>query len=163
MKTLLLLRHAKSSWDEPGIDDHDRPLKKRGRRDAPAMGQLIREQDLRPECIISSTARRARETTELVSEACGYTSTPQFSGEIYEAPPERYLSVLHQLPNAMTRILVVGHNPGMEELLEGLTGQGIHMPTAALAQLELPIDSWQELTASTKARLVHFWIPKELA
>ena len=85
MKTLLLLRHAKSSWKDGDLDDHDRPLNKRGKRDAPRMGQLLRDQDLLPELILTSSARRCRKTAEHVIQSSGYRGETRITGELYEA------------------------------------------------------------------------------
>ena len=85
MKTLLLMRHAKSSWDDPDVADHDRPLNKRGKKDAPRMGQWLAEQGLTPEVIVTSTAKRARKTAELVAESCGCQREPIVLPELYHA------------------------------------------------------------------------------
>jgi phosphohistidine phosphatase len=162
MKTLLLLRHAKSSWDNPALGDHERVLNKRGQRDAPRMGRLIADEEIVPDCIVSSTASRARATAELVAEECGFSGEIQFVRELYHAPPSAYFSVLSQLPIDRKRVLVVAHNPGIEELQLLLTGEFESMPTAALAQIELNIDAWKQFDRDCEARLLHFWRPKEL-
>nr|NIL98123.1 hypothetical protein [Planctomycetales bacterium]NIP70269.1 hypothetical protein [Planctomycetales bacterium] len=94
MKTLLLLRHAKSSWDDSALDDHDRPLNKRGKRDAPRMGQLLVQQDLVPDCILTSTARRARKTAEAVAKACGGVVPLTEMPELYHATAEEIVGVV---------------------------------------------------------------------
>ncbi len=164
MKTLLILRHAKSSWKEANLDDHDRPLNKRGKRDAPLMGALLRREELLPDLILSSTARRARATTELVVEESGCEGEAQFLRDLYAAGPEAYIEALSELSNHYECVMVVGHNPGLEELLEWLTGDYEPMPTAALAQVQLPIQSWEELMDldETEASLLNLWRPKEL-
>lgn len=162
MKTLLVLRHAKSSWREAGLADHDRPLNKRGQHDAPRMGRLLRQQDLVPDLIISSSAVRARKTAQLAIEAMDYNGELRLEREIYAAEPEAYLDVLQALPDAFERVMVIGHNPGLEELLELLTEDWQRLPTAALAQVELDLDTWQDLSDETPGRLVHLWLPREL-
>jgi phosphohistidine phosphatase len=160
MKTLLLLRHAKSSWKEPGLDDHDRPLNKRGKHDAPEMGKLVRKLDLAPDLILCSTARRAYDTARAVADACGYASEIETQRDLYLSDTTCYLDILHHLPDEVGSVMVVGHNPDMEELLALLTDNAEAMPTAALAQVELPISSWQELTEATDGRLKGVWTPR---
>jgi phosphohistidine phosphatase len=162
MKTLLLLRHAKSSWKDDSLDDHDRPLNKRGKREAPRMGQLLKEVNLLPDLIVSSSARRARKTAEHVIHASGYRGETRFTGELYDAPPQRLLEFLAVLPESLERVLVVGHNPGLEELLESLTGEYRPLSTASLAQVELPIAAWSAIADRPLGRLANFWQPREL-
>ena len=162
MKTLLLLRHAKSSWKDEEVSDHDRPLNKRGKRDAPRVGKLLQETQLAPELIISSTAKRARKTASKVAKECVYEGVIELTGDLYLAPPAQYIQVLRNVPEHIQRVLVVGHNPGTEELLAQLTGCVTHFPTAALAQIELDIDTWDQLTHTTRGRLIDSWRPNEL-
>ena len=162
MKTALILRHAKSSWDNMHQQDHERPLNKRGKRTAPRMGQLILEQQLTPDTIISSTAQRARETVEAVASSCQFPGEIIFDDNLYLAPPIVYLDILKTLPDQCQRILFVGHNPGMEELVTQVTGQPVTMPTAALAHLQWQIDSWEQLPETDSGTLCDFWVPREL-
>lgn len=162
MKTLLILRHAKSDWGDERLPDHDRPLNSRGRADAPRMGQLIREQDLVPELILSSTARRAHHTAQLVANACGYEGEILASREMYHADPENYVEAIRQRAGDKNIVMVVGHNPGMEELVEVLTKESVTMATANLAQVTLQIQSWRELGGHTRGKLMNFWRPREL-
>ncbi|MCZ6676151.1 MAG: histidine phosphatase family protein [Candidatus Poribacteria bacterium] len=162
MKTLLILRHAKSSWNDIELADHDRPLNKRGKRDAPRMGQLLREQGLVPDQIISSTAKRARQTAKRVAKASGYTGKITLTRAFYHASPEAYFAVLSDLPDDYQRVMVVGHNPGMEELVARLTRRPEIMTTAALAHVSLPIEHWYEVHDRVKGGLIHIWRPKEL-
>jgi phosphohistidine phosphatase len=162
MRTLLLLRHAKSSWDEPSLSDHERPLNKRGRKDAPRIGELLAQANLLPDCIVGSTAQRVRETVELVVQQASYRGKTEFRPELYLASQETYIEVLRTLPDHCASAMVVGHNPGLEELLSGLTGVREHLATAALAQVELPVAAWSELRVGIAARLINLWRPKEL-
>lgn len=161
MKTLLILRHAKSSWKEAELDDHDRPLNKRGEHDAPRMGQLLREEDLIPDLILSSTAKRARKTAEAVAEASGYEGEVQFIPELYGGGPEAYLDTLHNQPGDHPCVLVVGHNPDLEELVEALTGETVSLPTAALVRIALPVENWEALDAEVEGVLAGVWTPRE--
>ena len=162
MKTLLILRHAKSSWAQSGLGDHDRPLNGRGKLDAPKMGDLLRKEDLVPELIISSSAVRALKTAELVADAAGYEDEIKITRQLYHAAPENYFEVLGGVDDAFKRVMVVGHNPGMEDLIYDIVGRSEILPTAALAQIELSISSWQEIDWGSDGRLVNFWVPKEL-
>ena len=162
MKHLILVRHAKSSWKDSDIDDHERPLNKRGKKDAPRMGRLIREENLLPDLIVSSSAKRCRKTAEQVIQHSGYRGETRFTGELYEATPSDLRAFLGRLPGGVSRVLLIGHNPGLEEFLESLVGVYTPLTTAALAQLELPIDDWKELAAETRGELKQTWQPREL-
>jgi len=162
MKTLLILRHAKSSWKHP-VADHDRPLNDRGRSDAPRVGKVLREADLVPDWIVCSTALRARKTAEEVAKHSGYSGKVELTRDLYLAGPERYRSVLRAAPNEYDRVLVVGHNPGLEMLLTDLTGIRDALPTAAFAQVRLEIARWRDLDGNTRGSLVELWRPRSAA
>ncbi len=162
MKTLLLLRHAKSDWSHQGQRDHDRTLNPRGRRDAPRMGRLLQAQTLQPDMILCSSAKRARKTAKLVVEGGDLQATIEVVSDLYLAPPETYVEVLHQQGADGARILMVGHNPGIERFANRLTGAQEAFPTAALAEIGLEIDEWSELSLDTPGRLRNFWRPREL-
>ncbi|MDJ0974375.1 MAG: histidine phosphatase family protein [Planctomycetota bacterium] len=164
MKTLLVLRHAKSSWKQPELADHDRPLNKRGKRSAPLMGALLDEQGIVPDLIVSSTARRALDTARSVAEAAGYEGDIEARRELYHAEPQDYLEALADVTDAFDRVMVVGHNPGMEMLVSHLAGHYERFPTAALAHLVLAIDAWHEAPGVTPAaaRLEGLWRPRDL-
>ena len=162
MKTLLLLRHAKSDWRDPQLADHDRPLNKRGKRDARRMGRLLRDENLLPDLIITSTAERTRTTVEGMAAESAYAGKIKARRVFYLAGPESSLEVLRGVPDTYQRVMVVGHNPGLEELLAQLTGTVIILPTAALAQVSLPIRHWGELGEETKGKLKGVWRPREL-
>jgi len=162
MKTLLVLRHAKSSWDDPALGDHERPLNKRGRRDAPRMGALVREYGLMPDIVISSDAVRARLTAEAVAAAARYAGEILLDPHLYMACPADILSLLPTVRENAESVMVVGHNPGLEKLVEQLTGERQDLPTAALAQIRLPVDQWRDLKRSTRGTLVGLWRPEEL-
>ena len=163
MKTLLILRHAKSSWKHVDLQDHDRPLNKRGRRDAPRIGQLLQNQRLCPELILSSTARRTRKTAAKAARQCGYQGVIELDGTLYLAAPDAYIAALRKVDDPIQCVMVVGHNPGLEQWLAMLIGCAVRLPTATLAHVELELTSWQELTSQTHARLVTLWNPGEMA
>lgn len=163
MKTLLILRHAKSSWKDPGMTDHDRPLNARGKQDAPRIGQLLRDQGLPPDLILSSTAKRARATAKRVVEGGELACSPQLLDQLYLASAETYIDVLRQQPAECERILVIGHNPGLEDLVQSLTGTSLALPTATLVQIEFAIDTWFELPGVGAGKLVAHWEPRDLS
>jgi len=162
MKTLLILRHAKSSWKDGSLADHERPLNQRGRADAPRMGALLRAEGLAPDLILSSTAARARETARLAAEECGFGGDIELREAFYPGDPEDYLQALGELSGDHEIVMVVGHNPGLEELLEVLTGEYQRLPTATLARIDLPVASWAELDEEVEGKLIDLWRPKEI-
>jgi phosphohistidine phosphatase len=162
MKTLLILRHAKSSWKKPDLPDHDRPLNKRGKNEAPKVGQYLKENDLVPDLILCSTARRAMETAQAVADACGFEGTVDAHKDLYLSEPSIYLDILRCLPDEARRVMVVGHNPAVEELLTMLTEVDEHLTTSALAVIDLPISSWEELNEATDGKLQILWVPRQV-
>ena len=162
MKTLLVLRHAKSDWSNANQSDYDRTLNARGHRTVPRMGEKIAEHDLTPDLIVASSAMRAKTTAELVAISCGYEGTVEYTQHFYLAPPDAYIQHLNNLANDRERVMVVGHNPGMESLIHVLTGEFESMPTCALAVVTLLVDSWSDLTNETTGELVSLWRPKEV-
>jgi phosphohistidine phosphatase len=165
MKTLLILRHAKSSWKHLELSDHDRPLNKRGKRDAPIIGELIRKKGLVPDVIFSSTAVRAKDTASAVASASGYAGKIIFLFALYSASPNEYIKFIEDLKDDdnYSSILVVGHNPSIEELVQMLTGEFQEMPTCALAMITLQIETWSSLRKHIgQGKLTALWRPREL-
>ena len=149
MKTLLIMRHAKSSWDDAAMSDFERPLNERGLKTAPLMGEYIRENQPQSDSIVSSPAERAKQTAHIVKKSAQIESEIIFNEKIYEASVGRLLEVIGEQPETVKSILLVGHNPGLEGLVKLTTGETHAMPTAALAIVDLPIDKWSDITAST--------------
>lgn len=161
MKTLFLLRHAKSSWDDPNLTDFERPLNKRGLEAAPKIGQYIKQQNIKPDVVISSTAARARETAELIIESAELEVELRFEERIYEATWLDLLRVIASIGDEKETALLIGHNPGFEETVFRLTNERVTMLTAALVKTELDIKHWND----TRELCGKFgWIirPKEL-
>jgi phosphohistidine phosphatase len=149
MKQLYLLRHAKSSWKDTSLPDHDRPLAGRGRRAAKAIARHLREQRIEPELVLCSTARRARETLERLEPALG-TPSVQVEGDLYAASAPQLLERLRNVPDKVESVMLIGHNPGLQELALDLARASpavrdvaTKYPTAALATLAFPAWSWQ--------------------
>jgi len=162
MKTLFLLRHAKSSWSDPQLSDFDRPLNERGRRTAPFMGQVMRERGYRPAIIISSPARRAKDTAMLVAGVLEHPESIQFEDRLYEAGPQTLLSITRAIDIDHSSAMLVGHNPGTEGFVRLLTGKNEPMPTASLAVIELAIESWSDAELG-RGNLKEVLRPKELS
>jgi phosphohistidine phosphatase len=165
MKTLLLMRHAKSSWKESNIPDHDRPLNRRGKHDAPLMGKLLRDQKMNLDLIISSTALRAESTANLIAKAVRYKGRIILDKALYNAEPMDLLTFLGNSSNEYNSVLLVGHNPTVEETVQMITNSpDITMATCAIAHLTLSIDTWTDLKEkqTLSGKLENFWTPKEL-
>jgi phosphohistidine phosphatase len=167
MKRLYLLRHAKSSWKDTSLPDHDRPLAGRGRRAAKAIARHMREHGVEPELVLCSTARRARETLDRIASALG-SPTVRVESEIYAASAPALLERLRGVPDTVESVMVIGHNPGLQELALELARPAsatselaAKYPTAALATLAFDASSWQELDRDT-AELVELVRPRDL-
>lgn len=157
------MRHAKSSWANDRLADINRPLNDRGRRDAPRMGRLLVQQELVPDQIIASSAKRAAETAKLVAQAASYEGEIRFTENLYLADLETYLEVASLVGDEINTLMLVGHNPDLEELVSDLSGNDERMPTGAMAVFRLFIASWNELSPDTGCELVAVWRPKELS
>lgn len=162
MKTLLLLRHAKAENSSPGSSDLNRKLNERGRKEAQAIGKFIKKQNLKFDLVLSSPAERARETTALVLDSAEIPSLVRYDQQIYEASPLRLLEVISKVEEDISAILLVGHNPGMEELVQLLTDRVEQLATATLVKVNLSADQWSK-THEDKALLDWIVRPKELA
>jgi phosphohistidine phosphatase len=160
VKTLLVLRHAKSGHDEP-VSDKERTLTSRGRKDARRMGELVRERKLLPERVLCSTATRARETLELFAEAANFTGPSEFLDELYLAEPDAIVRAIGAHGGSTTRIMVVGHNPGLEDLVANLTAERTDLPTTAFVECTLPIKNWNELDLESAGRMRSMFRPKD--
>lgn len=145
MKTLLLLRHAKSSWDDVSVADFDRTLNKRGKESAPKMGQYFKEQNLNADLVLCSPAKRTKQTADLFLENANIDCKVHFDKRIYEADVAQLLDVLADVEEQHRTVLVIGHNPGMSDLQEFLTGRWEDFPTACLAHVTLSAPIWKEI------------------
>jgi len=174
-KRLLLLRHAKSAWDQPELSDTERPLSKRGRRIAPLVGRFMLKEGLIPAMVLCSTAVRARETWDLVAATWPHPPHQKLIAGLYMSTPREILAILRGKGGDAASILVIGHNPGLGDLANWLADDGEaetiskmrhKFPTAGLAVLDLPIDSWRDLDDSSvnnwSSRLARFVTPDDL-
>jgi len=168
MKILTLLRHAKSTWDDPVARDFDRPLNERGRRAARTIGREMRAQGLEFDQVIASPAVRVIETLADVEHGYGQPLNPAFDKRIYLASKETLLDIVQSADEGAERLLIVGHNPGLETLAMLLTrGEGlraevaIKYPTATLAEISLPVERWSEVEEGV-GTIARFTRPRDL-
>jgi phosphohistidine phosphatase len=162
MRTLYLLRHAKSSWKDASLADFERPLKGRGRDAAEAMGRFLASKKISISVLISSPSVRTRETVDILLKHARLQVEPLFDQRIYEASLATLVQVVSEIPGDKKTAMLVGHNPGMEELLAFLTHEARHMPTCALARISLDGVSWKEVGRGA-GKLEWFVTPKDLA
>lgn len=162
MKTLTLVRHAKSSWSDATLGDRKRPLNQRGKRDAPMMGQRLADYGVRPSLIISSPAKRAWSTAKIIAEALSYPREfLQREDSLYLASLDDFLDVLVAQDQDFNSILVVGHNPGMTDFANFLSpGLTNNLPTAGVVSVEIDQDHWN-LYERPKTRLLLYDYPKK--
>jgi phosphohistidine phosphatase len=168
MKTLYLLRHAKSSWADGGIGDLDRPLAPRGQRAAEKIANHLRQQGIAPVIVLCSSARRARETLAVVAPAFGSATEHVVEDGLYAASAADLLNRLQRIPDRTASAMIIGHNPGLQDLAVTLVGHGPWLqrlregfPTTALAVLRSPTASWGELGPGG-AKLIDFVVPRQL-
>ncbi|BDI34431.1 phosphohistidine phosphatase [Capsulimonas corticalis] len=164
MKTLFLLRHGKAEAHAPG-GDADRDLTERGEADIRKIGRHLTALGGRPDCVVTSGARRARRTAQIAASASGYTEEIVTASSIYEATVGTLLLVVNTLPAEKSRVLMVGHNPGFEELADLLAlpgGAAVHMPTATLAHLEFDVNDWLNVIPAS-GRLIGIYLAQNIA
>ncbi len=163
MKSLTLIRHAKSSWSDMALSDHDRPLNGRGKRDAPMMGDVLEARGFEPDLMVTSTAVRARTTCEVIASAIGFPADKIIDeSQIYHAGVSALMLVISQLDETVGSAVLFGHNPGFHDLVNTLVaGHPIdHYPTCAVAMMDLAIEHWAEV-AEGCASLREYLIPKQ--
>jgi phosphohistidine phosphatase len=168
VKTLYILRHAKSSWEDIGRGDHDRPLAPRGRRAAKKLAKYMRRQKVSAAMVLCSSATRTRETLALVSPVLGAHKKILIEDGLYAASADELLDRLHRVPDPNEAVMLIGHNPGVQELALTLTARGAKrnllmegFPTAGLATLRIDVARWRDVGAGD-AELVDYVVPREL-
>lgn len=158
MKTLLLARHAKSDWGVPGLSDHDRPLNSRGRRDAPVMARRLVDEGIPLDRVVSSSAVRARSTAAEYAAAFGLDIIEE--PLLYAASVRSILAIASALPEESSVAMLVGHNPGMSDAVAELTGDWAELPTCAVAECAVDVDTWAELVEGS-GRLLRLRTPRD--
>jgi phosphohistidine phosphatase len=161
-KTLLLLRHAKSSWENPACDDHERPLNERGRNAAKMIGRLIKQEKLQIDAVLSSTSVRTKETAALVFAQLKKPPAISYHDELYHASVNQIISMVKDVAEPARSVMVLGHNPGFEEFLTEMTGELQSFPTAGLARIEFELQRWSQLDSTVRGTLIELWRPKEM-
>ncbi len=161
MKTLLLVRHAKSSWDDASLDDRDRPLNGRGKKDAPVMGERLAKLGLEPDLILSSPAARALTTAELLAKALDYQRKKIVVSEvIYGGTPAALLEVIRALDDDRKCVMLVGHNPEISGLAHEFSPQIDDLPTCAAVELHFDVKAWA-LVAPEMLKRIELHLPKK--
>jgi phosphohistidine phosphatase len=161
-RQLLILRHAKSSWSDPGANDFERTLNHRGRMAAPQVGRKLRQEKIDVDIVLASSAVRVRETLELLLPAWQYDGPVSWEKQLYLASPETLGQQIAALHSNWNRAMIVGHNPGLSQLASLLTGTPVDMPTAALVHLECTAVDWPSAIRQRDWKQLAFWKPKEL-
>jgi phosphohistidine phosphatase len=163
VKCLTLLRHAKSSWDDPELSDSDRPLNKRGRRDAPLMGRRLAERSFQPDLLLVSPACRARLTAEAVAGQLAIDGDSlTFDERIYEATVDELVGLVRSIAEDRRNVLLVGHNPGITDMANYLIGGRLeNIPTCGVFSVELEIPSWRQLDRGCARLLFYDYPPKK--
>jgi len=163
MKTLYVIRHAKSSWTDPTASDFERGLNDRGKRDAPKMGKRLKEKEIHPDVVISSPAKRALSTAKRISEAIKFEkSMIQTESKLYHADEDAILSVIREINDNQQTAMIFGHNPGLTDFVNAVSGEEINIdnvPTCGIVAFSLPVDSWKDVAWKT-AKLLFFDYPK---
>ncbi|MCB0742717.1 MAG: histidine phosphatase family protein [Ignavibacteriae bacterium] len=162
MKTLYLLRHAKSSWEDGNLSDFDRPLNERGLRDAPIMGEILKNKIEQPELIISSSAKRAITTAEIIANSFNYDINKIIKEEkIYHSVVSDLMRIIYETPNTIERLMLFGHNPTFTLVVNYLSDKYIdNLPTCGFVQINFDLKSWEELESNT-GKLILFEYPKK--
>jgi phosphohistidine phosphatase len=146
MKTLFLVRHAKSSRDDPSLPDRDRPLDERGKQEAPMMGKRLAKRKVKPDLLVSSPALRALTTAQLIAEEIGYKRKDIVADDrLYGSSPDELLAIIRALDKKLDRVMLVGHNPEFSELAHRLSSKIAEMPTSAVAEFSFDTKAWSEV------------------
>ncbi len=162
MRTLMLMRHAKSDWSQPGLSDYERPLNARGRRTAPMMAEQLQREGFSADIILASSAVRVQETVQLLQHRWSTETEVLSEQALYLASPQELIDQIHSLHDDWQNALLVGHNPGLCALACHLAEDNLEMPTAAIAIFQSETPVWRNSIAATDWSLAAHWKPKEL-
>ncbi len=161
MKTLYIIRHAKSSWKDMSLDDCDRPLNKRGKRDAPVMGKRLKKKNVVPDIIISSPALRAKTTAQFIAKEVGYNKDIEFKEEIYESNIHILDNILKNIDDRNSITFLFGHNPDLNMLAEEYVDFDENIVTCGILKIEFDCDKWQDISHKN-AKMISFDYPKKV-
>lgn len=163
MKKLFIVRHAKSSWDFPELSDFDRPLNKRGKKNAPEMGRRLATRNVKPDALVTSPAKRAAATARRIAEEISFPlhliiKEPQ----LYHGSTNGMIEVIKTVKNDVDILMIFGHNPGLTDLANQLSGSDIYnIPTSGVVEIDFEISSWKDLGSIT-GKLISFDFPKKI-
>ena len=160
MKTILFMRHTKSSWKDRHLDDFERPLKKSGKKDAQVMAQILVDKELVPQKLFSSSAKRACQTAEIIKEGTKSNISIEYLDQLYMAEVPVYENLLRDMPDELGRVMIIGHNPVIESIVQVFCNQIESLPAGAIAIVNAPIKSWKELITDTNCNLVDLYKPE---
>jgi len=161
LKQLFIIRHAKSSWDSDAKSDFDRPLNNRGRRDAPLMGEVLKELDILPNLILSSSAKRTTMTALILAEKIGYDKEIIFEDDLYLASDSEIYDMIKRVDDSVDSLFLIAHNPGVTNFINRFTDDYIsNMPTCGIYAIEFEVESWQEVKPR-RGKKLFFEYPKK--
>jgi len=160
MKTLYIIRHAKSSWKDMSLDDYDRPLNKRGKLNAPLMGSRLKKETVKPDIILSSPAKRAKSTAKIIAKKLKYSKDIVFNKDIYDADVGVLHNILTKLDDEEEIVFLFGHNPDLEMLVEHYVEFDENIPTCGIVEIEFDCKRWTDICAKN-AKLISFDYPKK--
>lgn len=160
MKKLYLIRHAKSDWSNPNLEDFDRPLNKRGEKNAPFMAELLNSKKIKPDLIISSPAYRAKKTATIIADKTSYNSNIIFDEHLYESSLQTILEIINFLEDNIHSLFLIGHNPSLNILAFYLVDFNKNIPTSGILEIEFDCDTWREISKKN-AKLISFEYPKK--
>lgn len=161
MKKLVLIRHAKSDWSNPLLEDFLRPLNKRGEKNAPFMAKILEKKDIKPDLIISSPSIRTKQTLEYFIKQLNYKDEVRFEESIYEAPYENLLKVIKDIPNIYKTVFLIGHNPSLCDLTNFLVDKSFeNIPTCGIVEIDFDVKNWKDISKEN-SNLISFEYPKK--
>jgi len=162
MKTIILVRHAKSSWKNMMLADHDRPLNPRGKQNAPEMGRRLKSRNILPELLLASTAKRAKSTAKMIAKEIGYMDKVMKSKSLFHAGTSEIIKIIQSLDNRFSVVMLFGHNPGFTSCANALTPSMIeNIPTCGVVSIEFDIQTWKEIKPGS-GNLQFFDYPKKI-
>ncbi len=160
MKKLYIIRHAKSSWSDETLNDFERPLNKRGKSNAPMMGERLKEKGVMPDIIISSPAKRAKSTAEMIAKEIGYEKKVLFDENIYESSVDELRKIIKEIDNKKGIVFLIGHNPSLNALAEYYVNFSQNIPTCGIVEIAFECDKWANIEHKN-AKLLSFDYPKK--
>jgi len=161
MKKLYIIRHAKSSWDDMALDDFDRGLNKRGRKNAPMMANRLKNKGVMPDIILSSSAKRAKKTAKIIADGIGFSKKIKFDDELYDVLPNELHKKLRAIKNKHNTAFLIGHNPELNMIAEDFIDFNQNIVTCGILEIEFDCDSWSEIDSSN-ARFISYDYPKKV-